>query len=65
MDACRSSNAFCILATQSYSSPRHALGESNRTGGHAVEMLLANAATKLFFRSTTGWRSSTFAASAP
>lgn len=54
MDACRSFSAFCVLATQSCSSLRHALGESDRTGEHAVEMLLANTATKLFFRSTDG-----------
>ena len=54
MDACRSFGAFCVLATQSCSSLRHALGESNGAGGHAVEMLLANTATKLFFRSTDG-----------
>ena len=54
MDACRSFGAFCVLATQSCSSLRHALGEFGHGGEHAVEMLLANTATKLFFRSTDG-----------
>ena len=56
MDACRSFGAFCVLATQSCSSLRHALGEFSFNGAaeHAVEMLLANTATKLFFRSTDG-----------
>ena len=54
MDACRSFGAFCVLATQSCSSLRHALGDSFGAGEHAVEMLLANTATKLFFRSTDG-----------
>ena len=54
MDACRSFGAFCVLATQSCSSLRHALGYSFGAGEHAVEMLLANTATKLFFRSTDG-----------
>ena len=56
MDACRSFGAFCVLATQSCSSLRHALGEFSANGAaeHAVEMLLANTATKLFFRSTDG-----------
>ena len=54
MDACRSFGAFCVLATQSCSSLRHALGDAFGAGGHAVEMLLANTATKLFFRSTDG-----------
>ena len=56
MDARRSFGAFCVLATQSTSSLRHALGEFgfNGVAEHAVEMLLANTATKLFFRSTDG-----------
>lgn len=54
MDACRSFGAFCVLATQSCSSLRHALGDADGAGAHAVEMLLANTATKLFFRSTDG-----------
>ncbi len=56
MDTCRSFGAFCVLATQSCSSLRHALGEFSVNGvaEHAVEMLLANTATKLFFRSTDG-----------
>ena len=53
MDACRSFGAFCVLATQSCSSLRHALGGATGIGEHAVEML-ANTATKLFFRSTDG-----------
>ena len=51
MDACRSFGAFCVLATQSPSSIRHALG-ADGTSLAAVEMMLANTATKLFFRST-------------
>ena len=53
MDACRSFGAFSVLATQSTGSLRHALGEFG-VGAHAVEMLLANTATKLLFRSTDG-----------
>ena len=64
MNSCRSFGAFCVLATQSCSSLRHALGESNGTGEHAVEMLLVNTATKLFFHSTTAWRSAMSATSA-
>ena len=54
VDARRSFGVCCILATQSTSSLRHALGEFgfNGVAEHAVEMLLANTATKLFFRST-------------
>ncbi len=57
MDACRSFGACCALATQSISSLRHALGGLGADGAaeHAVEMLLANTATKLFFRSTNGF----------
>lgn len=56
MDACRSFGACCVLATQSASSLRHALGTSaiDGTGEHAVRMLLANTGTKLLFRSTDG-----------
>ena len=54
MDTCRSFATCCVLASQSISSQRHALGDANPNGTavHAVEMLLANTATKLFFRST-------------
>ena len=56
LDACRSFGCFCVLACQGVSSVRHALSESGagHTGWHAVEVLLTNTATKLFFRTSEG-----------
>lgn len=56
LDACRSFGCFCVLACQGVSSIRHALSESGAgdTGWHAVEVLLTNTATKLFFRTSEG-----------
>ena len=54
LDTCRSFGAFCALACQSVSSLRHALHGGGQAGAHdaAVNILLANTGTKLFFRST-------------
>ena len=54
LDTCRSFGAFCALACQSVASLRHALGAGEQDGVHepAIDILLANTGTKLFFRST-------------
>ena len=54
LDTCRSFGAFCALACQSVASLRHALGAGGGDGAHepAIDILLANTGTKLFFRST-------------
>ena len=55
LDTCRSHGAFCVLATQSTRSIAHALslgGAGRETNEAALDILLANTATKLFFRST-------------
>ena len=54
LDTCRSFGAFCALACQSVASLRHALGAGGEDGVHepAIDILLANTGTKLFFRST-------------
>ena len=55
LDTCRSHGAFCVLATQSTRSIAHALslgGAGRDTNEAALDILLANTATKLFFRST-------------
>ena len=56
LDTCRSFGCACVLACQGVSSIRHALAESGAgdTGWHAVEVLLTNTATKLFFRTSEG-----------
>ena len=53
LDTCRSFGSFCALACQSVSSLRHAL-HGRGEGAHeaAIDILLANTGTKLFFRST-------------
>lgn len=53
-DTCRSFGAFCVVASQSMSSLHHALaGESfTNKDEKAVEILLNNTGTKLFFRTT-------------
>lgn len=53
-DTCRSFGAFCVVATQSMSSLQHALGGDSYTNkdAKAVEILLNNTGTKLFFRTT-------------
>ena len=55
LDTCRSFGAFCMLACQSIASLRHALSEmAERSPSNepAIEILLTNTGTKLFFRST-------------
>ena len=55
LDTCRSLGAFCVLATQSTRSIAHALslgGAPSDTNEAALDILMNNAATKLFFRST-------------
>ena len=55
LDTCRSFGAFCVLACQSISSLRHALAESSgnyASNQAAIDIVLTNTATKLFFRST-------------
>ena len=53
-DTCRSFGAFCVVASQSMSSLHHALGGDSYTNkdAKAVEILLNNTGTKLFFRTT-------------
>ena len=53
-DTCRSFGAFCVVASQSMSSLHHALAGSHFTNKDekAVEILLNNTGTKLFFRTT-------------
>ena len=54
-ETCRSHGAFCVCATQSTRSIAHALslgGAGWDTNEAALDLLLANTATKLFFRST-------------
>ena len=58
-DTCRSFGAFCVVASQSMSSLHHALGGDSYTNKaeKAVEILLNNTGTKLFFRTTdSAWR---------
>lgn len=55
LDTCRSHGAFCILATQSARSIAHALsvgGAGWDTNAAALDIVLANTATKFAFRST-------------
>ena len=55
LDTCRSLGAFCVLATQSTRSIAHALslgGAASDTNEAALDIVLTNTATKLFFRST-------------
>ena len=55
LDTCRSHGAFCVLATQSTRSIAHALslgGAGWDTNEPALDILLANTATKCVFRST-------------
>lgn len=51
VDTCRSFGGCCVLATQSVSSLRYALDEASASES-AVDLLIANTATKLVFRST-------------
>ena len=53
-DTCRSFGAFCVVASQSMSSLHHALAGASYTNkdAKAVEILLNNTGTKLFFRTT-------------
>ena len=53
-DTCRSFGAFCVVASQSMSSLHHALAGDEYTNKDekAVEILLNNTGTKLFFRTT-------------
>ena len=53
-DTCRSFGAFCVVASQSMSSLHHALAGVSFTNKDekAVEILLNNTGTKLFFRTT-------------
>ena len=53
-DTCRSFGAFCVVASQSMSSLHHALAADYFTNKDekAVEILLNNTGTKLFFRTT-------------
>ena len=53
-DTCRSFGAFCVVASQSMSSLYHALAGDSYTNKDqsAVEILLNNTGTKLFFRTT-------------
>ena len=55
-DTCRSFGAFCAVASQSMSSLHHALAGDHYTNKDekAVEILLNNTGTKLFFRTTDG-----------
>ena len=55
-DTCRSFGAFCVVASQSMSSLHHALAGDSYTNKDekAVEILLNNTGTKLFFRTTDG-----------
>ena len=55
LDTCRSFNAACVLACQSMASVRHALAGGPGHGNashHAVDILLSNTGSKLFFRTT-------------
>ena len=68
LDTCRSHGAFCVLATQSTRSIAHALslgGAGRDTNEAALDILLANTATKLFFRSTDPDTAARVAALAP
>ena len=53
-DTCRSFGAFCVVASQSMASLHHALAGDSYTNKDekAVEILLSNTGTKLFFRTT-------------
>ena len=68
LDTCRSHGAFCVLATQSTRSIAHALslgGAGRDTNEAALDILLANTATKLVFRSTDADTAARVAALAP
>ena len=56
IDRCRAYRAVCILATQSVVSLRYALAQASGDGAQgseaALEIMMANCGTKLFFRST-------------
>ena len=54
LDRARAYRVSCLLATQSLASLRHALAEDpvGGRGEAAIDIVLANTATKLFFRST-------------
>lgn len=52
IDTCRSQGGCCVLATQSVASLRYALGKAETATNDVVDILLANTATKLVFRST-------------
>ena len=56
LDTCRSFGAFCILATQSVASIKHALSVNDwrgaATNDMAVKMLCCNTATKFYFHTT-------------
>ena len=53
-DTCRSFGAFCVVASQSMASLHHALAGDSYTNKDekAVEILLNNTGTKMFFRTT-------------
>ena len=55
-DTCRSFGAFCVVASQSMSSLHHALAGDSYTNKDekAIEILLSNTGTKMFFRTTDG-----------
>ena len=52
LDTCRSFGGCCVLATQSLSGLRRALREGDASDGGAVDLLIANTATKVVFRTT-------------
>ena len=56
LDRCRAYRAICVLATQSVASLRYALAQATGDGAQgseaALEIMMANCGTKLFFRST-------------
>jgi hypothetical protein len=54
LDRGRAYRASCLLATQSLASFRHAIasGASNQGGEAALDILMANASTQLYFRCT-------------
>jgi hypothetical protein len=69
LDRCRAYGAGCILATQSISSLAYALATDSSADagadGPALEVLLGNTGTKLFFRSTDPALKSRLIASLP
>ena len=54
LDTCRSFGCACILACQGIASVRHALAGAGAgdAGSHAVDVLLINTASKMFFRTS-------------